>query len=59
MFFEIFILKINNTPIKPMNIDYDLHIEKHDTEGRVICFELENYYLVTVYTPNSKRDLSR
>ena len=45
--------------IKPMNIDYDLHIEKHDTEGRVICFELENYYLVTVYTPNSKRDLSR
>ena len=45
--------------IKPINIDYDLNIKKHDTEGRIICFELENYYLVTVYTPNSKRDLSR
>ena len=36
-----------------------MHINKHDTEGRIICCELENYYLVTVYTPNSKRDLSR
>ena len=45
--------------IKPISIDYDLHIDKHDSEGRVICFELEHYYLVTVYTPNSKRDLSR
>ena len=34
-------------------------IEKHDTEGRVITLEYENFYLVTVYTPNSKRDLSR
>ena len=45
--------------IKPININYDLNIDKHDSEGRVICFELDNYYLVTVYTPNSKRDLSR
>ena len=45
--------------IEPINIEYDLNIEKHDNEGRVICFELKNYYLVTVYTPNSKRDLSR
>ena len=45
--------------IKPITIENDLKIEKHDQEGRVICFELDNYYLVTVYTPNSKRDLSR
>ena len=45
--------------IKPISIDYDLKIKKHDDEGRVICFELEKYYLITVYTPNSKRDLSR
>ena len=45
-----------NHPINYMN---GLGIEKHDNEGRVICFELKNYYLVTVYTPNSKRDLSR
>ena len=45
--------------IKPINVDNDLKIKKHDQEGRIICFELENYYLVTVYTPNSKRDLSR
>ena len=45
--------------IESINIEYDLNIEKHDNEGRVICFELKNYYLVTVYTPNSKRDLSR
>ena len=45
--------------IEPINVNNDLKIEKHDQEGRIICFELENYYLVTVYTPNSKRDLSR
>ena len=45
--------------IKPIMIENDLKIEKHDQEGRVICCELNNYYLVTVYTPNSKRDLSR
>ena len=45
--------------IKPINVINDLDIEKHDKEGRVICFELKNYYLITVYTPNSKRDLSR
>ena len=45
--------------VEPINVDNDLKIEKHDQEGRIICFELESYYLVTVYTPNSKRDLSR
>jgi len=45
--------------INPLKVVNDLGIDEHDTEGRVICAELKNYYLVTVYTPNSKRDLSR
>ena len=45
--------------IKPIGVINNLNIKKHDTEGRVICFEMKNYYLITVYTPNSKRDLSR
>ncbi|RPG03741.1 MAG: exodeoxyribonuclease III [Pelagibacteraceae bacterium TMED246] len=45
--------------IKPISVKNDMNIEKHDNEGRVICMELKNYYLITVYTPNSKRDLSR
>lgn len=45
-----------NHPINYMN---GLGIAKHDNEGRVITLEYENFYLVTVYTPNSKRDLSR
>ena len=34
-------------------------IKKHDNEGRVITLEFSNHFLVNVYTPNSKRDLSR
>ncbi len=45
--------------IKPVDICYDLDIVKHDNEGRVITLEYENYYLVNVYTPNSKRELTR
>ena len=45
--------------IKPISVQNDMNIEKHDDEGRVICMELKNYFLVTVYTPNSKRHLSR
>jgi len=45
--------------ISPITIKNDLGIKKHDQEGRVMCMELKNYYLVTVYTPNTKRDLSR
>lgn len=44
---------------KPINIINDMGIEKHDNEGRIITLEFKDYYLVTVYTPNSKRDLSR
>ena len=45
--------------IKPLNVTYDINIEEHDQEGRVITLEFEEYFLVTVYTPNSKRELER
>ena len=45
--------------IKPLNVEYGLGFEKHDNEGRVITAEFDDYYLVTVYTPNSKRGLER
>ena len=45
--------------IKPIEVEYNLNIDKHDNEGRVITLYFNNYNLVTVYTPNSKRDLSR
>ena len=38
------------------NIQYGIGIEKHDNEGRVITAELENFYLVNVYVPNSGSD---
>lgn len=44
---------------EPLNVSYGLGIEQHDKEGRVITAEYENFYLVTVYTPNSKRELLR
>lgn len=44
---------------KPLHVTYGLGIEKHDNEGRVITAEYENFFLVTVYTPNSKRELER
>lgn len=45
--------------IEPLNVTYGLGIEEHDHEGRVITMEFPEYYLVTVYTPNSKRELER
>ena len=44
---------------KPKSIKYDMGIEEHDTEGRIIAAEFEEYYFVTVYTPNSKSGLER
>ena len=38
---------------------YGLGIEEHDHEGRVITLELESFYLITVYTPNSQEELRR
>ena len=47
------------TKVEPLKVSYGLGIEEHDKEGRVITLEFEDYYLVTVYTPNSKRGLER
>lgn len=47
------------TKVKPLSVTYGIGIEEHDQEGRVITAEFEQFYLVTVYTPNAKRDLSR
>ena len=44
---------------EPINVTYDIGIEEHDTEGRVICAEYPDYFLVTVYTPNSGSELKR
>jgi len=38
----------------PLNVSYGLGIDEHDHEGRVITLEMEDFYLVTVYTPNSQ-----
>ena len=45
--------------IKPISEIYGIGIEEHDQEGRVITIEFKDYFLVTVYTPNSKRELLR
>lgn len=47
------------TKKEPTHVTYGLGIEKHDHEGRVITCEYEDFYLVTVYTPNSKDGLLR
>ncbi len=38
---------------------YDIGVDHHDREGRVITLEFEDYYIITCYTPNSKRGLER
>ena len=47
------------TRIKPLNVTYGMGIEAHDTEGRMITLEYETFYLINVYTPNSKDELAR
>lgn len=47
------------TRLKPLSVTYGIDIEHHDTEGRVITLEYENFFLVTVYTPNSQDELRR
>lgn len=47
------------TKIKPLNVSYGLGLEEHDTEGRVITLEFEDFHFVVVYTPNAKRKLER
>lgn len=45
--------------IEPLSVTYGLGIEEHDREGRVITLEMDTFYLVTVYTPNSQEELRR
>ena len=47
------------TKHKPLSVTYGIDIDEHDHEGRVITLEMEDFYLVTVYTPNSQDGLRR
>ena len=47
------------TKHKPLSVTYGIDIDEHDHEGRVITLEMEEFYLVTVYTPNSQDGLRR
>ena len=44
---------------EPLSVSYGIGVEEADAEGRVICAEFEEFYLVTVYTPNAQRELVR
>ena len=44
---------------KPLSVSYGLNIEEHDQEGRIITLEFKNFYMITVYTPNSQTELAR
>lgn len=47
------------TKQEPLSVAYGIGMEEHDHEGRVITLEFPDYYVVTVYTPNSQRELTR
>ena len=47
------------TKKEPLNVIYGMGIEEHDQEGRLITLEFEDFYMVTVYTPNSQSELKR
>lgn len=47
------------TKEEPLTVSYGIGIEEHDHEGRVITLEYPDYYFITVYTPNSQRELTR
>lgn len=47
------------TKEEPLSVQYGIGIEAHDQEGRVITLEFEEYYFITVYTPNSQSELAR
>ena len=44
---------------EPLSVQYGMGIDEHDHEGRVITLEFEKFYMITVYTPNSQRELTR
>jgi exodeoxyribonuclease III len=45
--------------IRPVSVQYGLNIAEHDNEGRLITAEFDNFYLLTVYVPNSQNELAR
>ena len=45
--------------IEPLSVSYGIGIEEHDKEGRVITLEFEDFYFITIYTPNSQDGLKR
>lgn len=47
------------TKKEPLSVSYGIGIEEHDQEGRVITLEFPDFYMVTVYTPNSQEELAR
>ncbi len=47
------------TKTEPISVVYGIGIEQHDKEGRVITLEYEDFYMITVYTPNSQNELAR
>lgn len=47
------------TKKEPLSVSYGIGIEEHDQEGRVITLEFEDFYFITVYTPNSQSELAR
>jgi len=47
------------TKKKPISVAYGMNIEEHDNEGRVITLEFEDFYFITVYTPNYQNELKR
>ena len=47
------------TKKEPLSVTYGIGIEEHDHEGRVITLEYEDFYMITVYTPNSQNELAR
>ena len=47
------------TKEEPISVFYGMDIQRHDTEGRLITLEFENFYFVTCYTPNAQNELKR
>ncbi len=47
------------TKEEPLSVSYGIGLEEHDHEGRVITLEFQNFYMITVYTPNSQEELKR
>ena len=47
------------TKKEPISVAYGIGVEEHDKEGRVITLEFDDFYMITVYTPNSQNELAR